>query len=246
MAILKKLKNIQKMRNRFLTLAFAAAAFTSQAQIQATVHEETRVMSQGSKECLVLDLPGTTPKNVEHAWKSFMKDYKGKTDFEKKTGEFFSDDVTIKDLSPNTVDVYAKIVAKGDMATEVTVWYNVGLDYLSSAKYPTNYPAAEKMLKAFTKMVSLEMIENELKEQEKKLKEYEAQLKELEKAKASREADIAKYQATIAEMNANIEKANADISKNVTDQGTKNGEITTQKQVVDSVKQRLEQVKAGN
>lgn len=234
------------MRKIILAALMMGTAVMSQAQVQATMHEEVRAMSKGSYNCIVLDLPGTTVKGIEQAWKSFSKDYKGKTDFDKKLGEFFTDEAVIKEMSDNNVDMYVKIVQKGETATEMAIWYNLGVTYLSSAEYPTRYPAAEKMLKSFVKLVSLEMIETELKDNEKKLKDLESQLKDLEKSKAQREADIVKYQATIAEMQANIQKAEADITKNVADQSLKNGEIEAQKQVVLNIQTRLEQVKAGN
>ncbi|MCH2046271.1 MAG: hypothetical protein MK212_19305 [Saprospiraceae bacterium] len=229
----------------FTVLFFLFSVSSSWAQIQATIKEETRSMSKGSFNCLILDLPGTNVKDVAKAWQKYIKSYKGKTKFDRKSDEYITDDAEIKNMSDNTVDITAKIVTKGDVGCELVVWYNLGVTYLSSNEYADRYPAGEAVLQGFTKEVSLELIEAELKDEEKKLKELGDELKKMEKEQEDLEKDIENYKQTITEMEQKIKDTETGIEENKTSQETKKTEMSDQTKVIEEVKQRLESVKAG-
>jgi len=225
----------------FITLI--ACASISWGQIESNVKEETKANSKSSANALVMELPGTTDKAVKKAWGKFIKKYKGKTKYDRKINEYQSDDATIKDMSDNTVDIFAKVEPMGTDGTVITVWFNLGATYLSSKDYPERYPAAEKILKDFANSVSADMIEEELDAAKKLLKELEDQLKKLEKDMASRIKDIETYKATIAKMEENINTAEGDIKTNEGDQETTTLTIEEQKKIVEDIQKRLDSVK---
>lgn len=229
----------------FTCLFILFSISSSWAQIEATIKEETRSMSKGSFNCLILDLPGTNAKEVAKAWQKYIKSYKGKTKFDRKNDEYITDDAVIKDMSDNTVDISAKVVTKGDVGCELVVWYNLGVTYLSSNEHADRYPAGEAVLKGFTKEVSLSLVEAELKDEEKKLKELADELKKMEKDQEGLEKDIESYKKTIAEMEQKIKDAETGIEESKTSQGTKKTEISEQTTVIEEVKQRLESIKLG-
>lgn len=218
----------------------------SLAQIKVEIKEETKSMSRASANALVMDLPGVSEKEAAKAWSKFSKGFKGKTKYDRKVGEYFTDDATIKDMSDNTVDMVAKIIAKGEEGSEITVWFNLGASYLSSKDYADRYPAGEAIMKKFANEVSASMIEEELKLQEKILKDMEGDFKKLEKDKATREKDIETYKETIKKMEENIVTAEDDIKKNIEEQGAKTTEIEAQTKMIDEIKARLEEVKGRN
>jgi hypothetical protein len=121
------------MKRLFLPFLFLLGMFsnTASAQVKSAIKEEVRAMSEGSFNAIVLELPATSADKVEDAWKSFMKKYKGKTKYSKKNKEFFTDDTEIKGMSDNTIDVYAKVEDRGDAGSELVVWFNLGVTYLS-------------------------------------------------------------------------------------------------------------------
>ena len=219
------------------------ASVASWAQLKVEIKEETKSMSKGSFNALVMELPGTNDKDVNNALKKFMKQYKGKVKYDKKINEHIADNSTIKDMSDTTVDIYAKVEPKGDAGTALSVWFNLGASYLSSKDYADRYPAAEQFMKAFANEVSADMIKEELKVQEKLLKDKETELKKLEKDKDGYEKAIADAKATIQKMEEQIDKGETDIKQNDEDQVNKKTEIEEQKKVVEDVKQRLESVK---
>ena len=207
------------MKTLILTfLAFLAYSSSVHCQIESSIKEETKANSKGSFNALVMELPGTTSKEVNKAWGKFMKKFKGKTKFERKLNEYITDDASIKDMSDNTVDVIAKIEERGADGTAISVWFNLGVSYLSSNDHSERYPSGEKILKLFANQVSADMIEEELELAEKALKELEDLFKKLEKEKVQRTKDIEDYKATILKMEESITKGEEDVKKNEEEQ----------------------------
>lgn len=216
---------------------------SSWAQIKSLIKEETKANSKGTYNCLVMELPGTSSKEVGKAWTKFIKKYKGKTKYDRRANEYITEDATLKEMSDNTVDIIAKIEERGQEGSVISVWYNLGVSYLSSKDYSERYPAGEKLLKDFAKSVSTDMIEAELKEAEKLLKDKESDLAKLEKEEKQRTKDIEDYKNTIKKMEQNIVEAENDVKESKEGQGKAKVEIEDQKKVVDEIKQRLESIK---
>ena len=223
----------------FLVLAVSMSSF---AQIKSTIKEESRPNSNGTFNALVMELPGVSSKEAEKAWNKYVKKYKSKTKFERRANEYITDDATIKDMSDNTVDIIAKIEEQGE-GSRIVVWYNLGVSYLSSKDFGERYPAGEKLLRDFARTVSMDMIEEELKEAEKLLKQQEGDLQKLEKDEKQRTKDIEDYKNTIKKMEQNIKDAENDVKEAKENQVTKKSEIEEQKKIVDEIKKRLDAVK---
>lgn len=231
------------MKTLIVTLSFFFVALSaSWAQIETPITEETKSNSKGSFNALVMELPGTSTKEVNKTWSKYMKQFKGKTKYDRKLNEYMTDDATIKDMSDNTVDVIAKIDASGE-GSVISVWFNLGVSYLSSNDHPERYPSAEKIVKGFANLVSSDMIEAELKDAEKRLKELEDLLKKQEKEEAQRKKDIESYKATIVKMEESIKTAEGDIEQSGKDQENSKISIEEQQKIIEDIKKRLESVK---
>ena len=96
------------------------------------VKETTANMSQGEKNAFMLNTPDIDTKGTGIIWMDFMKPYKGKTQFNKKTGEWFTDNAKIPRMSDNTMDVYTIFQEKGKNTRGVMVWFDLGGAFLSS------------------------------------------------------------------------------------------------------------------
>ncbi len=202
--------------------------------VSAQISEGAANMSKGSNNALSVMLDGE-PKDIEKGWTKYIKDYKGdKTKKDKKTGEIFSDNMVLKDMSTNTVDVYTTIVPK-DGGSLMTVWFDLGGAYLSSSSHPEQYAAAEAMLKEFSLTASKKMVEDQLKEEEKKLKDLRGDYKKMEK-------DIDDYTKEIEKCKKKIAEAESGIEKTEGDKKTKQGEIDDQSKVVDEIKSKLKKM----
>ncbi len=217
----------------FSLLLFSQAAFS---QFSIAVEEGEMNMSQGTNNALYMNLTKVNQKDLEKAWTKYMKDFKGgKTKRNKKTKEIFSDNMALKKLSSNTIDVYAKSTSKGDDAIQLAVWFDMGGAYLNSKMHAEAYAEAEKMLQDFALSVSKAMVEEILDNEKKKLSKLQGDLKDLGKQKKGYEDDIAKCEKK-------IEEAKQKIEQNGKDQGAKESEIKAQEEVVKKVKDKLDKM----
>jgi peptidoglycan hydrolase CwlO-like protein len=213
------------------TLTSFAQTTTKSATI-ALAKEEEKLMSQGVKNALVLEI-GAKPDFVEDEWKDFLDAYKAKPKWVKKEKEWFSDNAVISELGGNNpVDVYAKIESSGTEASTITLWVDLGGAYLSSYQHADKYGFAQKMLRQFNIKVLKDATQKEMEKEEKKLKKADNHFRDLVKDKEGLLKDIENYKAK-------IKKAEEDIIKNEKDQKDAQKASDEQKEVVKKVQARL-------
>ncbi len=218
------------MKQLLFLLVFVFIGSTTFAQ----VNEGLRTMPKGKNNAMSIMLKKTNKKEVEKAWGKYIDDYKGKTKFDKKKGLTFTDNAEIEDMSDNTVDIYAQVVAQG-ADTELVVWYDLGGAYLASGEHAKGYGKANAMLIEFAEQVSTAAVEELLAEEEEKLKKLEKDKDDLAKDKEGYENEIKKCEEKIAE-------AKKDISENESAQDAKDGEIDAQQKVINDIKTRLKKI----
>lgn len=232
------------MKQFIMTAALVATSLTATFAQKAEVTESAQSMNAGSQNAFSVKLPGTETKDVERAWEKYVKEFGGKTKKDKKTGEFLSNNCAIKKLNgDNTIDISARVSPEGKTDNTLTVWFNLGGAYLSSAAHADKVPFAKEMLMGFANSVSRTMIEDNLKEEQKKLKKEEDKLKDLEKDKKGLDSDIESYKKKIKKAEDDIKKAEDDIKKNAETQKIQAAAIGTQKEVVEVVKKKLDNLK---
>lgn len=207
-----------------LAISFSFATFA-----QITIDESVKLMSKGSNNAYVLTFPDVETKTIEKGWKDFMKDYKAKPKFDKKTQEYFADNAKIKDMSDNVVDVYSKLEKSTDGNAVMTIWFDLGGAYVDSKTHPDQSAIAQQMLQKFIFESNKELAEAIVKAEEKELDALNGDLKKLEKQNENYHDDIRKAEEKIA-------KLKADIDSNLIEQTAKKEEIGTQEAVVKEVK----------
>lgn len=234
MPVLLKKNKIYSMK-KLLTLSFIMVMAVS-ISFGQFIKEGRASMSEGSYNALSMELRKTEKKDVDKAWAKFAsKTFKGgKTSYNKKIDETFTDNGMNRSMGDNDMDVYSKVSQSGEN-TILTVWIDLGGAYLSSEMHPDQYVAAEKVILDFALSVSKAMLEEQLKEEEKVLKKFEGDLKKLEKDNDGYHRDIVKARELIAERE-------ADIEQNLQDQANKEAEIDTQKQVVNKVEEKIDSI----
>lgn len=213
------------------------------AQIKTTVKEEVRSNSKGAFACLVMECPATSSDKVKDVWDQFVKEFKGKTKNDSKNKEIFTDDATIKEMSENSVDIYAKIEDKGDKGSEISVWFNLGATYVSQKEFPKQFEVANRIMEKFSKKLSADLLADQLKEEEKSLKKMEDDLKDLEKDEKKAKKDIEDAKEQIKKAEENIKKSEEEIKTKVEEQGKKKAEIDTQKKKVSELESNIKSMK---
>jgi len=223
----------------FILFTMAYTTTFAQTDFEFKVLEENRSMTKGSANALIVNLPNTSYKQVNKLWSKYLKNFKGKTKYNRKIDEYFSDNAEIKDMSENAVDIISKVYDNGEEGTTVAVWFNLGVTYLSAEKHPERYPFGEKLLKDFSLLVSADMIAAQLKEEEKRLVSMNDTLKSLEKEKTQSEANITKQKEIIIKAEASIVQSEKDIEGNLEDQGKQKLSIKEQEKIIETIKRKL-------
>ena len=218
------------MKHTALTLTFILATLSSFAQ----VNEQSRTMSLGEQNALIVEFSDIDVKTVESVWKDFFGAF-GKTKKNRKADEWYVTGAEIGSLGlTHPVDLYAQI-SGGKSNASVVTWIDMKGSFLSSKQHPDTYAKTATLLEDFKIAVKKSVIEEELKEQQKLLGKLEKDLQKL-----LREND--NLNRTIEQAREKITKAEQDIKQNLQDQVNKKVEIETQQKTVGNVEQKLKQL----
>jgi len=213
----------------FLLLCISFINSNINAQVIPTIEKSVKMMSIGAKNAFTIKYEGTDVKTVENQWSKIMKSYKGKVK-KNKAKELFADDVNLKDLSTNTVDVYATVTQdETGNNTILSVWYDLGGAFLNPTDHPSQSVAVKNMLDQASLRVGAARAENILEEEEDTLKDMNKSLDKLTKEKEDGLKKIEEAKALIA-------KTEAMIEENDKAQVSKKAEIQAQEKTIEEVK----------
>ncbi|MEZ5022294.1 MAG: hypothetical protein R2728_03345 [Chitinophagales bacterium] len=226
---MKKLKNIILLSSLLL---FQQNIF---AQFNVTINEIGEFMSMGEKTGVEVLLLDADPDQVAKDWKKFMKKYKTKAKQPKKSNEIFADNATIKDMSANTVDVYA-IVRPSEYGTKLAVFYNLGGSFVSSQEHPVAFGAAKKMLHEFALEEARIQVDNELDEQNSVLKDLNKELDKMLSSKSKSVKEVEKAKALIEQREQDLAELKQAIE-------TKEQQLSLQKEIIETLKQKTKGLK---
>ncbi len=217
----------------FSTPSVSNAQMTAKGgALLATVREGERVMTQGSKNSLTVDLPKTSLKDAEKLWKDYAKQFKGDTKKDKKTDEWLTDNAMIAAIGgANTIDMYAKFTESGETTT-LGLWIDLGGAYVDSKAFADKYVEAEKILQNFALSIQREQTKKQLEAQQDDLKKMEKADKKL----VDKNADLVK---DIENWKKKITQAEADIQTNLKQQEEQKVKIEAQKKLVDEINKKL-------
>ncbi len=192
--------------------------------------ETQNMSSQGSKNSFVMDIPTMESELAEDVWKKLAKDFKGKTKYNKKIGEYFTDDGTVKGMSNNTVDIYARI-----QGGKLILWFDLGGAYLNSTDHEERLFAAEDVFSQFEYELNIKLAELEISQKEKDLKSFTAELSKLEKDKLNIQKLKDKALSEVAEQDRNL-------ANNAENQQVQLEKITAQETSIDESKSHIKAI----
>lgn len=223
------------MKKQILTLSLAIASLQFFAQ-DIKVRESNESFSNGSHNALSVTLYVTDVNMVEKEWKSLIKDY-GYDKSSEKSDEYFFDNVTIKQLGNNTLDIFSKVDAnKAEKTVTLKAAFDLGGAYLSSSEHKDKFEYVKKMMHDFAVKITKEGIDEEMKDAGKVLATHQSKQASLEKDNKDLADDITNY-------NQKIKKANEQIEANKKAIEGKKSDVAAQQKVVDAIKAKKESVK---
>lgn len=220
------------MKNQLL-LAFCGLLISS-LSLNAQISEQSRTMSEGVQNALVLELPDTNDKFVNKLWKKYLKGFKGgKSKKNKKENQVFTSNIKIPEIGgSDALNIYTRTTEIGD-DVQLTLWVDLGGAFLSSAEHPEEYLEGEKLLMRFGLEVTKEKIKIEIENEEDKLKKLEKTMKKLKRANDN-------YHRDIEQAKEKIKNAEKNIEENEVDQENTDQLIEAQKEAVKKVMKKLE------
>lgn len=223
-----------KLKLLIPVLAILAMPFMIQAQIQ----EQSRDMSFGSHNALILELPQNDGKLVEKVWEDYMKSfYDTKSKFNRKTNEWMAEEADIVAIGKgDDINLFAVSEQRGNNV-ELILWIHLIKEdvYLSSDRYPDRMIEAEKLLMRFGLEVARETIKLDLKAEEKRLDQMASDLKKLKNANDRFHKDIEKAQEA-------IRKAEEAITKNEGEQADMLKQMDVQREVIETVQKKIREL----
>lgn len=236
-----------KMRQFILCCSLSATFFlglsTIQAQDSSTtaksaisnvsqVREGDRLMSQGNKNSLTVDMNNVPIKVVEKYWKEYAKQFKGDTKKDRKTDEWFTDNALVPALGgANTVDMYTKFTDNGN-STNMAMWVDLGGAYINQKDFKEKYDAAEKIMLDFALSVNREQIKTLLNDQQDEQKKMEREQRNLEKKNTNLHNDIDDWKKRIT-------KAEGELQVNLKSQEDQKKKIENQQKLVEEIQKKL-------
>ncbi len=220
---------------KFKLLTFVFALLATPFFVQAQINEQSRSMSFGTHNALVLELPRNSDKLVGKVWEDYMKSfYDTKSKYNRKTNEWVAMDADIVALGKGEdVDLFTTIEQRGKNV-ELVLWVYLKKEdtYVSSDRHPDRTIEAEKILMRFGLEVARESIKMELKEEEKRLNQMGNDLKKLKNANDRYRKDIEKAQLA-------IRKAEENITKNQGEQEDMLKQMDVQREVIEMVQKKM-------
>lgn len=192
----------------FLKAAFLV--FFSLGIISSTfsqINECTNVMSAGSQPCFSFTLEGASERMASNAFQSFVRsEYRTRVRRDRRADEFVASGVNVMSIdATNELNIFGKFNEAGG-AVSVTVWFQMGNDFLSTEKYPTKREGLFLFMENLKTEIRKAKIEEILSEQENELNALERQLRRLKRDKDGYEKDIRDAEKKIEESRANIQK----------------------------------------
>ncbi len=214
----------------FYSLVASFLLFTGWVSAQDAI-ERNISMSLGPQNSFYIEIPGADAKLAQKTFYEFVKEY-GKIKENSKAREHFmmaTKIPVINGVSP--VDLYAKFEDGKGLATAY-VWVDLGGAFVNSTDHPKQAQAIRQFMYDYFITVRKKVVTEELKVEEKKYESLAKDLKKLKDKNDDYHKDIEKAKQKIAEAETNIQK-------NQTDQDNKSKEIDTQKEVINQVTDKL-------
>jgi len=203
------------------------------SQKEIKVNESNENIAGGNNNCLSVVIFEADDKEVEKSWKKLMKDYKAKVNVKK---EIFADDAQIKEISVNSIDIYAKTEKNKDGDVELFAAFDLGGAFLSSSQHSDKFKAAKKIMKEFGVKTAKDAVSKQFKEAEKVMKKMTAEKDALIKENEN-------FHKKIESWEKDIEKAKEDIKTNEKTQEDKLKEIEAQQKVLEAIQEKEKTIK---
>ncbi len=195
------------------------------------ITETKTAISTGTHHAFVIDIPKADIKSVEKQWIKLMKKKKAKPVGD--LNETIALNAKFKEISKETINVYAVFTVKGDGVSLTSLYDLGGSDgYLNSTDHPNKAKTITNMLNVFARQFAADAIKDDIKIHKQELKDFNKEAKKLEKTSK-------KLQDKLVELQKMVAIAEADIQNNQVKVDTNKQKIATKEQDIKNDKKKL-------
>lgn len=214
-----------------------AGFFIFSTPVKAQILEKDSNMSLGVQTGNEVILTEIEDKDAAKLWKAYFEDrFDGKVKRNRKADEYYVTGVRINSIfSVSNIDVYTKFEERGSN-TLMTLWVDLGMSFVNSADYPTEYQGTIALLEDFRIYARTYAVNKEYEAAEKVLEDLKKNLDKLEKQNGRLHKKIDDYQEKILE-------ARADIEQNLVDQDEMKLSIDRQIEVLKQIQVKQNEIK---
>ena len=170
-----------------IIMAFSCLWIKAQKPISVT--EDSLSFGKGTLPCLTLSIPEVNYENTMKSWKNELQSGT-KSKIVKEGNEMTIFGAKIKDISPDPINVYSKMVSLESMV-KLSVAFEVKKDqYVERNTNETDVDKAKTYLKSFAKEQYLELAKDQSDAEDKKLHDLQKELSSLEREKSRLQKSI--------------------------------------------------------
>ncbi|MCB9264874.1 MAG: hypothetical protein H6558_07615 [Lewinellaceae bacterium] len=199
--------------------------------------EGNKAMSLGEHNSFTIDFNIGDAETIADLWVDYQRDFKAKKPkLDKKANEYFADDAEIEKISDNTIDIYSKVARKSGKGAVLTIWFDLGGAFLSSARHPERIAGAREWMAGFEQVVKAAFAKEALEAEENTLKDLEKELKGLQKDKEDAVKEVEKLEEELEAARQKVAEMNQTI-------GAKQQQVMSQEKTVDEAKSKLKKMK---
>lgn len=191
-------------------------------------------MSQGNQPGIKIFIADVSEENIEDAIKEITKSYGGKNKKIKKSDEFLLDDMTVKEISNNTIDLYQKI-EKDNNGYNYYAFFDLGGAYIDS-----NSSSKFMIASSIVQTIAIKATENKMNEI---IKSEKHNLENLVDDKKKLEKDNSRATKDIEDAKDLISKKEKEIEENLKAIDLKNKEIENQNNKIEDLKNSKASIK---
>lgn len=216
------------MKNLFTTLSAVLIFSTVISAQRISATESAENIAGGLNPAVSVIVYETVESEILKEWKSLMK--KNDAKVSREGGETFADNTLLKNVSNDTLDIFAKTKKEGD-GIQLIVAMQTGGQFLSPSKNSGEFSRMKNLLEDFARKLTKESIMEQHKESEKVYGKAVKHQTELAKENEDLHRDIERYKEK-------IQDAEQNIKKNLQAQEDAKKAIEKQKAVVDAIQQK--------
>jgi peptidoglycan hydrolase CwlO-like protein len=221
-----KIKSTMKPIKYLFLLAFVATSGWVTAQKPIILTEDSLSFGTSKYPGFTVSVPEVNYDRAEKNWiKELQSGTKSKVIVE--NGEMSIFGAIIKDISPNPMNVYSKLVNQDSMLYLMVTIELKKDQYIEKANGDAELTAAKTYLKQFAKDQYLDLVKGELHEEEKKLKDLNSDLNSLQNEKTRMQKSIQSNRTNITSEKDNIVLQNNELAKLTVEIETQNNQLTS-------------------